>query len=105
MSMLSIFQWCESSTVGSAIKTSSWAFAVIESVHLLGLAFIGGILLIVNLRLLGLGLRRYPLVDLAREVRPWFAGSLVVMLSTGFALFLSEAVKCYYSQPFWLKMF
>jgi hypothetical protein len=104
MSLLSLFQWCESSLVGNAIKTSSWAFAVIESVHLLGLALIGGILLIVNLRLLGLGLRRYPLEELARDIQLWFGGSLVLMLSTGFALFLSEAVKCYYSQPFWLKM-
>jgi hypothetical protein len=90
--------------VGSAIKTSSWAFAVIESVHLLGLALIGGIVLIVNLRLFGLGLRRYPIPELVRDVQPWFVGSIVLMLSTGFALFLSEAVKCYYSQPFWIKM-
>src|SRR5215469_2967498 len=104
MSMLSLFQWCESSLLGNAIKTSNWAFAVIESVHLLGLALIGGIVLIINLRLLGLGLRRYPLDELARDIQLWFGFSLVLMLSTGFALFLSEAVKCYYSQPFWLKM-
>jgi hypothetical protein len=104
MSLLALFQWFEASPISSAIKTSNWAFAVIESVHLLGLALIGGILLIVNLRLLGLGLRRYPLTALSLDLRPWFGFSLVVMLSTGFALFLSEAVKCYYSQPFWLKM-
>jgi hypothetical protein len=101
---LALFQWCESTVVGGAIKNSSWAFAVIESIHLLGLALIGGILLLVNLRLLGLGLRRYPLVALALDVQPWFAFSLVVMLLSGFALFLSEATKCYYSQPFWVKM-
>jgi hypothetical protein len=26
------------------------------------------------------------------------------MLLTGFALFVSEATKCYYSTPFWVKM-
>jgi len=104
MSLLSFFQWCESSAIGTAIKTSNWAFAVIESAHLLGLALIGGILLIVNLRLHGFGLRRYPLAELAVDVQPWFIGSLTLMLLTGFGLFLSEAVKCYYSQPFWVKM-
>ena len=98
------FQWCEASTIGNAIRQSLWAFAVIESVHLLGLAAIGGAVLVVNLRMLGLGLRRQPIREVARNAYPWFVGSLTVMLVTGVALFLSEAVKCYYSTPFWVKM-
>jgi hypothetical protein len=31
-------------------------------------------------------------------------GSLLVMILTGSALFASEAVKCYYSSAFWVKM-
>jgi hypothetical protein len=104
MSLLPFFQWCEASAVGTAIRTSPWAFAVIESVHLLGLAAIGGAVLLVDLRLLGLGLRRQPVAQVARDAQPWLVGSLVVMLSTGVALFLSESIKCYYSTPFWVKM-
>jgi hypothetical protein len=98
------FEWCEATTVGHAIRSSLWAFAVIESVHLLALAAIGGAVLVVDLRLLGLGLRRQPIPELARNAYPWFVGSLIVMLVTGVALFLSEAVKCYYSTAFWVKM-
>src|SRR5438876_4662217 len=97
MSLLPLFQWCEASAVGSAIRTSPWAFAVIESIHLLGLAAIGGAVLVVDLRLLGLGLRGQRVADLARDVEPWLVGSVAVMLTTGVSLFLSEAVKCYYS--------
>lgn len=104
MSLLPFFQWCEASAVGHAIRTSPWAFAVIESVHLLGLAAIGGAVLLVDLRLLGLGLRRQPVAQVARDAQRWLVGSLVVMLSTGVALFLSESIKCYYSTPFWVKM-
>lgn len=104
MSLLSFFQWCEASAIGNAIRTSAWAFAVIESVHLLGLASIGGAVLLIDLRLLGLGLRRQPVAQLAREAQPWLIASLAVMLLTGVALFLSEAIKCYYSTPFWVKM-
>ena len=103
--MLPFFEWCEATTVGSAIRTSSWAFAVIESVHLLGLSVIGGAVLLVDLRLLGFGLRDQPIAGVARAAFPWLVGSLVVMLVTGIALFLSEATKCYDSPPFWLKMF
>jgi putative flippase GtrA len=98
------FQWCEASSVGDAIRQSLWAFAVIESIHLLGLAAIGGAVLVVDLRMLGLGLRQQPIAEVARSAHPWFVGSLAVMLVTGVALFLSEAVKCYYSTPFWVKI-
>ena len=98
------FEWCEATTIGNAIRTSLWAFAVIESVHLLGLAAIGGAVLVVDLRMLGIGLRRQPVAEVASNAFPWLVGSLAVMLVTGMALFLSEAIKCYYSTPFWVKM-
>ena len=104
MSLLPFFQWCEASSVGTAIHNSTWAFAVIESCHLLGLAVIGGAVLVVDLRMLGLGLRRHAVADLARDAHPWLVGSLLAMLSTGIPLFLSEPIKCYYSTPFWVKM-
>jgi hypothetical protein len=103
VTLLPFFEWCEATAVGAAIRNSTWLFPAIESVHLLGLAALGGALLVLDLRLLGLGLRR-PVAELARDSQPWLAGSILVMLATGIPLFLSEAVKCYYSQPFWVKM-
>src|SRR5215470_10442624 len=98
------FQWCETTRIHDAISTSLWAFAVIESVHLLALAAIGGAVLVVDLRLLGLGLKNQSVPDVARSAYPWLKGSLFVMLATGIPLFLSEPTKCYYSTPFWVKM-
>ena len=101
---LPFFQWAEATTVGEVIRDSSWAFAVIESFHLLALSVIGGAVLIVDLRLLGLGLRTEPIADVARDARPWLVGSLIVMLVTGVGLFLSEPMKCYASTAFAVKM-
>jgi hypothetical protein len=102
--MLPFFQWCEATSIGTAIRSSPWAFAVIESVHLVGLSVIGGAVLLVDLRLLGFGLRDQRVADVARAAEPWFVGSLAVMLVTGIALFLSESTKCYGSAAFWVKM-
>jgi uncharacterized membrane protein len=102
--LLPFFEWCESTALGTAIRMSPWAFAVIESVHLLGLAVIGGAVLLVDLRMLGFGLRDQRIAELARAVFPWLVGSLVVMLLTGVGLFLSEPLKCYDSRAFWVKM-
>jgi hypothetical protein len=104
VTLLQIFEWCEATALGNAIRNSPWLFPVIESVHLLALAMIGGALLVVDLRLLGLGLRDQPVRQLARDAQPWVVGSLLVMIATGVPLFLSESIKCYYNPSFWVKM-
>jgi Family of unknown function (DUF6644) len=104
MTLLPFFEWCENTGLGAAIRDSVWLFPVIESVHLLALALIGGSILIVDMRLLGLGLRRQPVAQLARDAQPWLVGGLIVMVGSGLLLFLSEAVKCYYSAAFRTKM-
>lgn len=103
-SWLPFFQWAEKSAFGHAMQQSTWAFATIESVHLLALAAIGGAVLIVDLRLLGFGLTRQPIRELAQDAQPWLVTSLLVLLVTGVALFFSESIKCYYSTPFAVKM-
>ncbi len=104
MSLLPFFEWCENTAIGEAIRNSVWLFPVIESVHLVALALIGGAVLLVNMRLLGLVLGRRPVSELASDVHPWFLGGLLVMFASGVPLFLSESIKCYYSFAFWVKM-
>jgi hypothetical protein len=102
--MLPFFEWFERSLPGSTIRGSLWLFPAIESLHLLALALIGGCLILINLRLSGLGLRSQPVAQLTREIQPWLIGGLVVMVTSGILLFTAEAVKCYYSPAFWTKM-
>jgi hypothetical protein len=104
MSLLPFFEWCENTAIGEAIRNSLWLFPVIEAFHLLALALIGGAVLLVNMRLLGLVMGDRPVSELARDAHPWFLGGLLVMFSSGVPLFLSESIKCYYSVPFWIKM-
>ena len=102
--LLSFFEWCEATALGEGIRNSLWLFPVIEATHLLGLCLLGGSLLVVDLRLLGVGLKRQTIAELAGQMRPWLVGAVVLMGVTGLLLFLSEAVKCYYNQSFWVKM-
>ena len=104
MSLLLFFEWCEGLAVGEAIRNSLWLFPVIEAFHLVGLGIMGGAVLLVDLRLLGLGLKDRSVAQLSQDAQPWMLGSLMMMLASGIPLFLSEAVKCYYSTAFWVKM-
>lgn len=102
--LLPYFQALEAGAIGEAIRDSTWLFPLIEAFHLVGLAVIGGAVLLVDFRLLGLGLKRQRVAELARDAQPWVIGGVIVMIATGVPLFLSEAIKCYYSFAFWIKM-
>jgi len=104
MTLYKVFDWLELTIIGSTIRDSVWLFPVIESFHLIGLAILGGSVLIVDLRLLGLGLNQLSIKSVAQTCRPWFIFSLLLMFTTGIPLFLSEAIKCYYNPFFWIKM-
>jgi hypothetical protein len=97
-------QWSEATPLGKMIRNSEYAFPMIEFVHLAALAVIGGAVLIVDMRMLGLGLKKSSVARLAKDAQPYLTGSLVVMLITGVALYTSEATKCYASVAFWIKM-
>ncbi len=104
MSWLSLFEWCNNTVVGAAIRESVWLFPAIEAVHLLALAVLGGTILLVDLRLCGWGLTGVPASELAQDAQPWLIGSLAAMLMSGALLFSSEALKCYANGAFRVKM-
>src|SRR5215467_8175855 len=105
MSLLDLFGWFQYSPLITAMRGSPWFFPVIASIHLMGLALIGGAVLIVDLRLLGLGLRGQPVAQVAREGERWLLISLLVLVPTGTLQFMCfAATKYYYLKAFWVKM-
>jgi len=104
MDVYRLFGSIEASALGNAIKQSLWLFPAIESVHLLALAFLGGALLMLDLRLLGAGLTLRTVSAVERDARPWLIGALVTMIVTGTLIGVSEALKLYDRDAFWVKM-
>ena len=102
--LLPLFEWFEATGLGQTVRQSLWLFPVIEAAHLLGLCLLGGSLLIVDLRMFGVGLKNQGIAELADKARPWLVASVVLLIVTGVLLFLSEAVKAYYNRSFWVKM-
>jgi hypothetical protein len=86
------------------MQTSQWGFAIVEAVHLLALAVLGGSVLIIDLRLLGILFRGESAPRISRDLGRLLLGSLVVMIASGIALLAEEALKCYFSPAFRWKM-
>jgi len=102
--MLELFDALQYSAPLVAMRDSPWVFPMIASIHLLGLAMLGGAVLIVDLRLIGVGLVRQSAAELGTAAQPWLIGSLIVMLTTGPLLFMCFARKYYYLPAFWVKV-
>ncbi|HTW64759.1 MAG TPA: DUF6644 family protein [Bryobacteraceae bacterium] len=98
------FQWCDGTAVGQAVRNSRVAFPIIENFHLFALTVLLGSLVVLCLRQFGLVYRTQPVSEVARALRPWNLWSLAVMLVSGILLFLSEAMKCYGTTSFRVKM-
>src|SRR5580658_2225454 len=101
---LGLCRWCNGSFFGHTIRDSAWLFPFVEVFHLLALGLLGGILVMLNLSLMGWRFGSASSRELSRELRPWMLGGILVMLLSGFLLFSAEAVKLYGNWAFQLKM-
>ena len=98
---LQFFQWLETLGFGAG---SEFTVAFINVGHLLALVLFIGALLIVDLRLIGSGMRRQPLSDVVRSAQPWLLAGFVGMAITGALQVVATPMKAYFSDQFWLKM-
>jgi uncharacterized membrane protein len=99
-----LFQWLQETLAGQTIRNYSALVALAQIIHLLGVTLLVGTLLMVDLTLLGFGMRRHPVSRIARELAPWTTAGLIVMLVSGPLMLTSEALKCYDASFFWIKM-
>lgn len=99
-----LFNWLGHSGVGVTIRSSAPLIALVEIIHLLGLTMLAGTVLMVDMTMLGFGIRRHPAARIAAELAPWTVGGLVVLLISGPLILSSETRKCYDASFFWIKM-
>ena len=99
-----ICTWLEATRVGSAIAEGRYAFPIIEGIHLIGLALAVGLLILVDLRLVGVFLNQVSPRQLHRELLPYILGGFVVIAVAGVLLLSSEATTVVVSPPWPFKL-
>jgi hypothetical protein len=103
MTGLELCKQIQHTPLGMSIRSSTWLFPTIESVHIVGLALVIGSVMWLDFRLLGFS-KRASVADVSRTVMPttWIGFGVAVV--TGTLLFASEAAMCYQNLAFRLKM-
>jgi hypothetical protein len=94
-------QWPISQAIGASI----WIYPLVQAVHLVFLAFFAGGIVIVDLRLLGYGMRSKTIAQVARDARPWMILGFLGLVATGLPQLMQNSTREYFSEFFWYKMY
>ena len=100
----SVFAWSETTVFGYIGKTWGAAFAIVEALHLVGLAVLGGAVVVGDGRLLGLWFNDYSCAEIQRGAQRGFFWGLTILIGTGLFMACGVAMKIYYMPVFWYKM-
>jgi hypothetical protein len=97
-------QALQNMSIATALRESALVFPVILSLHLTGMGLFGGMILMTDLRLLGIALTKHPVSDIVNGLRPWKHLGLTLTATCG-ALLLWSKAAIYYPNPYlWIKL-
>jgi hypothetical protein len=103
MSLLPFCEWLAATSGSIALHESLYMYPLVESVHVLTLCLFVGLIIAVDLRLLGLAFKPSPVSEVAKLL-PWSVAGFAVMLVTGLLLFYAIPVRTYQSVFFRAKV-
>ena len=104
MALLAYCEWLAATQGSIALHESMYMYPIVESSHVLALMLFVGFAAILDLRLLGLILKRVPVSQVADRLLPWTIAGFVVMVITGVLLFYAIPVRSYQSIFFRAKV-
>jgi hypothetical protein len=104
MTTLDFAEWLESTSLAILIRESLYGFVIVVGFHILGLALSVGTLLWVDLRLLGVSLRKLRVSAVYRGLAPWFLAGFALMFVSGATLFTAFATSAYVNVYFRIKV-
>jgi hypothetical protein len=104
MSLDHFLHWLNDTGFSATMRESVWAEPLVETIHVLTLTLFLGFVLLLDLRLLDVVLRRKPVSQVFGQLNPWLFTGFAVMLVTGVLLFCADPVAFYSTLFFKAKM-
>jgi hypothetical protein len=100
----SVFTWLNETDLAQFIQLSDWAFPSIESVHVIAITFVVGMIAVIDLRLIGIASKDRDVTEMLKEslVYVWIA--FIIAFLSGSLMFVSAARSYAHNVPFLVKM-
>jgi hypothetical protein len=104
MSLAEFSQWVQGVDFFTSLRESALAYPIVMSLHLSSIAVFGGLILLTDLRLLGLAMPNMSVSDMIAQTRIWKRIGFVVMITCGILLAGAKLDKYYDNPYFQLKL-
>ncbi|MBV9770028.1 MAG: hypothetical protein JOZ32_10685 [Bryobacterales bacterium] len=102
--LLSFAQWIQSTAFFTALRGSSYVYPIVLSMHMVGIALFGGMVLMTDMRLLGATMRKRSISDVVNQLRVPKRWGLLLTVTCGALLAGSKAEEYYYNVFFRTKL-
>ncbi|MEI9891838.1 MAG: hypothetical protein WDN45_16345 [Caulobacteraceae bacterium] len=96
--------WIGNTRLSNFLNQNSWITPTLQSIHILAIACTFSAVLMICLRVVGVGVQGRTLLDIEKRYVPWIWGGLLVLLTTGTILLLAEPSRQLLNPYFWTKM-
>lgn len=97
------FHWLEQTALAVMVRQSMWLYPAVETAHIFGFVILVGAAAMFDLRLLGLS-PQLPVREALRHLTRWARASLIVVIPTGFILFMTSATSLIENPAFLVKL-
>ena len=88
----------------TAVRESVNGYSALLSVHVVGMCIFAGLVLMMDLRLIGVGNMRTPFSQLQKRLFPWQMVGMLLSATTGVILIYGQPTRFYTNIFFWVKM-
>jgi len=102
--LLAFAQWIQLTDFFTYVRSSTFFYPIVLSLHMCGIAMFGGMILAGDLRILGVGMTRYKISDFLDQLRIPKRYGLLLMVTMGAILAGSKAEEYYYNAFFRTKV-
>jgi hypothetical protein len=100
-SLVRAFAWLEGLAWTTALRESPFGYPLIETSHVACIVIFAGLVIMMDLRLVGLAFTNAPLAQIQRRLFPWQMATFVPSTATGILLFCVDPLR-YYRNVFFL---
>ena len=97
-------EWLDGHAWSTALHESLWVYPLLNSTHVLSVMLFVGLLMMVDLRMLGVAFKESPVSELTSRLLPWSVAGFVVMFASGLLLYYAIPVRTTHSVWFRVKV-
>ena len=103
-SIVPALEWLEGLAWTTAIRESAWGYPIIETAHVVSIVAFAGLVIMMDLRFVGVAFTHAPLTQIQRRLFPWQMAWLVPSAATGLLLCCIDPLRYYRNVFFLIKL-